>query len=98
MASSSVNFCQKTRNAQQQQPDGANPNTAESMVKAVRRTGQEDKDVTLWFVQVNVHCYVNCFTHVTRSNDLQFIQRSVAEFMVSNADAEGLLYSRSPQQ
>jgi hypothetical protein len=32
-ASSSGEFCQKTRTVQQPQPDDANPNTAESMVK-----------------------------------------------------------------
>jgi hypothetical protein len=33
MASASVDFCQKTRTVQQPQPNDANPNTAESMVK-----------------------------------------------------------------
>jgi hypothetical protein len=36
--SSSVNFCRKTRTVQQPQPDGANPNTAEPMVKNAHRT------------------------------------------------------------
>jgi hypothetical protein len=39
MASSIVNFCPKTRTVQQPQPDGPNPNTAESLVKNAHRTG-----------------------------------------------------------
>jgi hypothetical protein len=79
MASSNVNFYQKTRTAQQPQPDDANPNTAESMVENGHRTLKPFPSATVakgsWLLEREEHRTLKPFSSATVAKGSWLLER-----------------------